>query len=126
MNLSLKKAPPNPNGNPNFRRQWDNLGETHPVKLPRELHSLFRDLATALNSGKITITDLEDIGKPNLTIVPTPDSSNSELVEKLEEFEELQKQAWGKFGRQTGVFNSNSPRWTKYNEFKAWLANQLP
>lgn len=84
MTLLLKKTPPNPNGNPNFRKQWDNLGETHPVKLPRELQSLFRDLATALNSNKIAITDLENIGNPSLTIVPVPENSSSSVLEKLE------------------------------------------
>jgi hypothetical protein len=126
MNFSLKKTPPNPNGNPNFRKQWDNLGETHPVKLPRELHSLFKDLATAINSGKIVTTDLIAITKPSLTIVPTPENSSTELLEKLNQFEELQKQSWGKSNKQIGEFNTNSPRWTKYNEFKAWLATQLP
>jgi hypothetical protein len=124
MNFSLKKTPPNPNGNPNFRKQWDNLGETHPVKLPRELHSLFKDLATAINSGKIVTTDLIAITKPSLTIVPTPENSSTELLERLNQFEELQKQLWGRYGKQTGEFTTNSPRWTKYNEFKAWLANQ--
>ncbi len=126
MNFSLKKTPPNPNGNPNFRKQWDNLGETHPVKLPRELHSLFKDLATAINSGKIVTTDLIAITKPSLTIVPTPENSSTELLERLNQFEELQKQLWGRYGKQTGEFTTNSLRWTKYNEFKAWLANQLP
>jgi hypothetical protein len=125
MNFSLKKPPPNPNGNPNFRKQWDNLGETHPVKLPRELHSIFKDLATAINSGKIATTDLIAItGKPSLTIVPSPENSNTELIEKLEQFEEFQRQSWGKFANQKGEFTTNSPCWTKYNEFKAWLADQ--
>ncbi len=127
MTFSLKKNPPNPNGNPNFRKQWDNLGETHPVKLPRELHSLFKDLATAINSGKVKATDLTSItGKSSLTIVPTPESTNAETLEKLNQFEDFQKQSWGKSSKQTGEFNTNSPVWTKYNEFKAWLAQQLP
>ena len=125
MNFSLKKTPPNPNGNPNFRKQWNNLGETHPVKLPRELHSLFRDLATALNSGKVQATDLTAItGKPTLAIGSTPKSCNAELLEKLDQFEDFQKKSWGKSSKQIGEFNTNSPRWTKYNEFKAWIANQ--
>ena len=138
MELKREK-PPNPNGNPNFKKLWGNLGEAKAVRLPESLHSLFRSLSSAINSGKIKITDLENqcidwnnvereliaiTGKPSLTIVPTPENSNTELLGKLEQFEQLQKQSWGKFAKQTGEFSTNSPRWTKYNEFKAWLANQ--
>lgn len=63
-------------------------------------------------------------GKPSLSIVPTPDSSNTELLEKLKQFEESQKQSWGKSSKQTGEFKTTSRGWDKYHEFKAWLANQ--
>jgi hypothetical protein len=125
MTFSLKKTIPNPNGNPNFRKQWGNLGETHPVKLPKELHTLFKDLATAINSGKISTSDLIAIaGKPSLSVVTDPISSNIELLEKLNQFEEIQKQSWGKSAKQRCEFTTDSPRWTKYNEFKAWLAKE--
>ncbi len=188
-----RKVPPNPNGNPNFRRLWGNLGESSTVRLPTELHSLFKDLATAINSGKIKTTDLEnqcidrqnverqlaalDIGKPSLEIVPPIETlkegsvretgiyeTSQELKAKaddysqkygealktieflgqqlkkqgkqeqvqtaideglslIEQFEEKQKKAWGKSPKQTGEFKTDSPRWTKYNEFKTWLKN---
>jgi hypothetical protein len=128
MAFSLKRTAPNPNGNPNFRKQWDNLGETHPVKLPKELHSLFKDLATAINSGKISTNDLIAIaGKPSLTVVPDPipaDDSHAIALKLIEQFEEEQRKSWGKAAKQTGEFNTNSPRWTKYNDFKTWLATQ--
>ncbi len=138
MELKREK-PPNPNGNPNFKKLWGNLGEAKAVRLPESLHSLFRSLSSAINTGKIKVTDLENqcidwnnvereltsiTGKPSLTIVPTPENSNTELLGKLEQFEQLQKQSWGKFANQRGEFASNSPRWTKYQEFKAWLAQQ--
>jgi hypothetical protein len=134
-----RKTPPNPNGNPNFKKLWGNLGEAKAIRLPESLHPLFRSLSTAINSGKIKITDLENqcidwtnvereltaiTGKPSLTIVASPENSSTELLEKLEQFEEFQKQSWGKSNKQIGEFNTNSPCWTKYNEFKAWLANQ--
>ncbi len=76
MIFTLKKTPPNPNGNPNFKRQWENFSENSPVKLPRELHALFKDLTTALNSGQIKVADLEKvISQPNLEIVPSPRDS---------------------------------------------------
>jgi|GEM_PF-2357912 hypothetical protein len=138
MELKREK-PPNPNGNPNFKKLWGNLGEAKAVRLPESLHSLFRSLATAINSGKIKVADLENqcidwnnvekeltaiTGKPSLSIVPTPDSSNTELLEKLKQFEESQKQSWGKSSKQTGEFKTTSRGWDKYHEFKAWLANQ--
>jgi len=134
-----RKVPPNPNGNPNFRRLWGNLGESSTVRLPTELHSLFKDLATAINSGKIKTTDLEnqcidrqnverqltalDIGKPSLEIVPPIENKQPDVLILIEQFEEKQKKAWGKSPKQTGEFKTDSPRWTKYNEFKTWLKN---
>ena len=123
MTFTLKKTAPTPNGNPNFRKQWDNLGETQPVKLPKELHTLFKDIATAINSGKISAAELTAItGKP--IIAPVPKDSTSKLIKKLSQFEDLQAQSWGKSSKQTGEFNTNSPRWQKYNEFKTWLTSQ--
>ena len=134
-----REKPPNPNGNPNFKKLWDNLGEAKAIRLPESLHSLFRSLATAINSGKIKVTDLENqcidwnnvekeltaiTGKPSLSIVPSPDNSNAELLEKLEQFEELQRQSWGKSSKQTGEFKTTSRGWDKYHELKAWLAKQ--
>jgi hypothetical protein len=109
--METKRKPPNPNGNPNFRSRWDNLGETSTVRLPQSLHLVFKDLASDINDGKVKLSDLK---------------SSPDLLEKLNQFEELQKQSWGKSNKQIGEFNTNSPRWTKYNEFKAWLATQLP
>jgi hypothetical protein len=138
--MELKRAkPPNPNGNPNFKKLWGNLGEAKAVRLPESLHSLFRSLSTAINSGKIKVTDLENMcidwnnverqltaitGKPSLTVVPDPiptDDSHAIALKLIEQFEEEQRKSWGKAAKQTGEFNTNSPRWTKYNDFKAWV-----
>jgi len=132
-----RKVAPNPNGNPNFRRLWGNLGESSTVRLPTELHSLFKDLATAINSGKIKTTDLEnqcidrqnverqltalDIGKPKLEIVPQPETAKPDILKLLQDFEDSQAANWGKAAKQTGEFKTDSPRWTKYNDFKAWV-----
>ncbi len=122
MTFSLKKTIPNPNGNPNFRKQWDKLGETHPVKLPKELHTLFKDLATAINSGKISTSDLIAIsGKPALTIV---NNQPDELTEKLNHFEQEQSANWGQSPNQRGEFKTTSRGWDKFNEFKAWIKEQ--
>jgi hypothetical protein len=107
--METKRKPPNPNGNPNFRSRWDNLGETSTVRLPQSLHSVFKNLATDINDGKVKLSDLK---------------SSPDILEKLNQFEEIQKQSWGKSANQRGEFSSDSPRWQKYNEFKAWLANQ--
>jgi hypothetical protein len=109
--METKRKPPNPNGNPNFRSRWDNLGETSTVRLPQSLHLVFKDLASDINDGKVKLSDLK---------------SSPDLLEKLNQFEELQRQSWGKSNKQIGEFTTNSPRWTKYNEFKAWLVTQLP
>ncbi|OYQ67573.1 hypothetical protein B9G53_01065 [Pseudanabaena sp. SR411] len=134
-----RKIPPNPNGNPNFKRLWDNLGEAKAIRLPESLHSLFRSLSTAINSGKVKTTDLENMcidwgnvereltaitGKPSLSIVQNPEKSNNELLEKLEQFEAAQRATWGTLPQHRGEFSTTSARWGKYNEFKAWLANQ--
>ncbi len=125
MTFSLKKTIPNPSGNPNFRKQWGNLGETHPVKLPKELHTLFKDLATAINSGKISTSDLIDIsGKPSLTVVPDPVERGDELLEKLNQFEQEQAANWGQSPNQRGEFKTTSRSWDKFNEFKAWIKEQ--
>jgi hypothetical protein len=126
--MEAKRKPPNPNGNPNFRSRWDKLGETSTVRLPQSLHSLFKNLSTAINSGKISTTDLTSlISKPHLEIVPDPipaDDSHAIALKLIEQFEQEQRKSWGKAAKQTGEFNTNSPRWTKYNDFKTWLANQ--
>jgi len=44
-----------------------------------------------------------------------------EGLDLIEQFEEKQKKAWGKSAKQTGEFKTDSPRWTKYNEFKTWV-----
>jgi hypothetical protein len=139
MDLTKKKNPPNPNGNPNFKKRWSNFSDPVHVRIPPELHSLFKDLTTAISSGKIKITDLENMcidwqnvehqmtaitGKTTLSIAPSPEISKSELLEKVEQFEQIQKQSWGKSANQRGEFTSDSPRWQKFNEFKAWLGNQ--
>lgn len=107
--MENKRKPPNPNGNPNFRSRWDNLGETSTVRLPQSLHSVFKNLATDINDGKVKLSDLK---------------SSPDILEKLNQFEELQKQSWGKSANQRGKFTTDSPRWQKFNEFKLWLANQ--
>ncbi|WP_103666418.1 hypothetical protein [Pseudanabaena sp. BC1403] len=134
-----RKTPPNPNGNPNFKKLWDNLGEAKAIRLPESLHSLFRSLSTAINSGKVKTTDLENMcidwgnvereltaitGKPSLSIVQNPEKSSDELLEKLEQFEAAQRATWGTLPQHRGEFSTTSARWGKYNEFKAWLANQ--
>jgi hypothetical protein len=143
MDTALKRKAPNPNGNPEFKKaqRWANLGKTTVIRLPEQLTDLFTSLTTQISKGKVKSADLNQLcldndeisqeltaitGKPSLTIVPTPKNSSTELLEKLEQFEEFQKQSWGKFANQKGEFATNSPRWTKYNEFKAWLATQLP
>jgi hypothetical protein len=121
MIFTLKKTPPNPNGNPNFKRQWENFSENSPVKLPRELHALFKDLTTALNSGQIKVTDLERvIGQPRLEIVPLPEIVPPDIMQILQHFEDSQVANWGDGSTQEGEFNTDSPCWTKYNEFKVW------
>ena len=134
-----RKIPPNPNGNPNFKKLWDNLGEAKAIRLPESLHSLFRSLSTAINSGKVKTTDLENMcidwgnvereltaitGKPSLSIVQNPEKPNNQLLEKLEQFEAAQRATWGTLPQHRGEFSTTSARWGKYNEFKAWLANQ--
>lgn len=138
MELKRQK-PPNPNGNPNFKKLWGNLGEAKAVRLPESLHSLFRSLSTAINSGKIKTTDLENMcidwgnvereltaitGKPALTVVPDTKPTNTQLLEKLEQFEEENRKAWGTLPQHRGQFSTDSARWAKYHEFKDWLARQ--
>jgi hypothetical protein len=98
MDLTKKKKPPNPNGNPNFKKRWSNFSAPVHVRIPAELHSLFKDLTTAISSGKIKITDLENMcidwqnvehqmtaitGKTTLSIAPSPETSKPELLEKV-------------------------------------------
>jgi hypothetical protein len=139
MELTKKKNPPNPNGNPNFKKRWENFSDPVHVRIPPELHSLFKDLTTAINSGKIKTTDLENMcidwgnvereltaitGNPSLSIIQNPEKSSDELLEKLEQFEAAQRATWGTLPQHRGEFSTTSARWGKYNEFKAWLANQ--
>lgn len=135
MTTNLTKKPPNPNGNPNMKKRWTNFADPVHVRLPPELHSLFKDLTTAINSGKIKNTDLENMcidwgnvereltaitGKPALAIVP--DMPKPELLDKLEQFEAEQAASWGTNPNQRGEFKTTSRSWDKYHEFKAWLA----
>lgn len=138
--LSPKKSkPPNPNGNPNFKKRWEKFSDPVHVRIPPELHSLFKDLTTAINSGKVKVTDLENMcidwqnverqltaitGKPSLTVVPDPVESSNEVLEKLEQFEEEQSASWGTNPNQRGEFKTSSRSWDKYHEFKAWLAKE--
>ena len=77
--IEPKRKPLNPNGNPNFRSRWDNLGETSTVRLPQSLHSAFKNLASDINDGKVKLSDLK---------------SSPDILEKLNQFEELQKQSY--------------------------------
>jgi hypothetical protein len=180
MDLTKKKNPPNPNGNPNFKKRWSNFSDPVHVRIPPELHSLFKDLTTAISSGKIKITDLENMcidwqnvdrqltaitdSKPALTVVPeritetiqelkaradeyqekyrekmkefdflaaqikkndqreSLDDALSEGLQLVDKFEQLQRKSWGTSPNQRGEFTTDSPRWQKFNEFKAWLA----
>ena len=117
MTFTLKKTPPNPNGNPNFKRQWETFGETVPVKLPKELHALFKDLTTALNSGAISVTQLKSLCNG--------DKQQSDTSQLLQEFEDEQRSNWGQGANQRGEFKTDSPRWTKYQEFKLWVTGLL-
>lgn len=112
--METKRKPPNPNGNPNFRSRWDKLGETSTVRLPQALHSTFKNLASAINEGKIKITDLAIVPDP----IPKP-----ELLDKLEQFEAEQAANWGTNPNQRGEFKTSSRSWDKYHEFKAWVQN---
>ena len=56
--METKRKPPNPNGNPNFRGRWDNLGETATIRLPQSLHEPFKRLASDINDGRIKLSDL--------------------------------------------------------------------
>jgi hypothetical protein len=105
--METKRKPPNPNGNPNFRSRWDNLGETATIRLPQSLHEPFKRLASDINDGRVKLSDLKTSG---------------ELLEKVEQFEELQRKSWGKAPNQRGEFTTDSPRWEKFKAFKAWLA----
>ena len=104
--METKRKPPNPNGNPNFRSRWDNLGETSTVRLPQSLHSAFKNLASDINDGKVKLSDL----KPS-----------TDLLEKLEQFEAAQRDAWGTSPNQRGEFKTASRSWDKFHEFKAWI-----
>lgn len=136
MDITKKKKPPNPNGNPNFKKRWSNFSDPVHVRIPPELHSLFKDLTTAINSGKVKVTDLENLcidwqnverqltaitGKPSLTVVPDPVNPHDELFGKIEQFEQTQKQSWGSSPNQRGEFKTTSRDWTKFHEFRAWL-----
>lgn len=137
MDVSLKKKPPNPNGNPNFKAKWSS--KTIPIRVPESLADTLTSLAKQVDNGKVSQAQLNQLcldnnaisqeltaitGKPTLSIVPSPENSKTELLEKVEQFEELQKQSWGKSANQRGKFTTDSPRWQKFNEFKLWLANQ--
>jgi len=124
--MEIKRKPPNPNGNPNFRSRWDKLGETSTVRLPETLHATFKNLASAINEGKIKVSDLENqiTGKPSLTIVPDPVCSKMELLEKLEQFEDEHRKSWGSSPNQRGEFKTTSRDWTKFHEFKTWIKEQ--
>lgn len=105
MQLKREK-PPNPNGNPNFKKLWGNLGEAKAIRLPESLHSLFRSLSTAINSGKIKVTDLENMcidwgnvereltaitgSKTHLEIVPDPVGRGETLTEAKERADHYQ------------------------------------
>jgi len=135
MQVSLTKKAPNPNGNPNFKAKW--RSRTIAIRVPEKLADTLLSLARQIDGGKVSQAQLNQLcldgnaialelatitGKPSLAIVPAP--AENSLLEKVEKFEELQKQSWGKGAKQTGEFNTNSPRWTKFNDFKAWLAKQ--
>jgi len=107
--METKRKPPNPNGNPNFKSRWENLGETSTVRLPQSLHLVFKNLATDINDGKVKLSDL---------------NSSSGLLGKLEQFEEEQATSWGQSPNQRGEFKTTSRSWDKFNEFKIWLAKQ--
>lgn len=96
MESNLRKKPPNPNGNPNMKKRWTNFADPTHVRLPPELHSLYKDVTTAINSGKIKITDLENMcidwsnverqlttitEKPSLSVVP--DIERGETIAEL-------------------------------------------
>ncbi|MCA6603296.1 MAG: hypothetical protein IM533_02155, partial [Pseudanabaena sp. M007S1SP1A06QC] len=59
-----------------------------------------------------------------LTVVPDTKPTNTQLLEKLEEFEEENRKAWGTLPQHRGEFSTDSARWAKYHEFKDWLARQ--
>ncbi len=113
MTFTLKKTVPNPNGNPNFRRQWENLDETAPVKLPKELHPFFKELTTAINSGAISVTQLKSLCNG--------DDQQSNILQTLQQFEQDQSNNWTQRPQNKGEFTTDSPRWSKYNEFKLWV-----
>lgn len=107
--METKRKPPNPNGNPNFRSRWDKLGETSTVRLPQSLHSVFKNLASDINDGKVKLSDL---------------NSSCDILKKLEEFEEEHRKSWGSLPQHRGEFSTTSARWEKFNEFKAWLTKE--
>jgi hypothetical protein len=139
MELSPKKLkPPNPNGNPNFKPKWSTA--TTPIRVPENLADTLISLARQVDTGKLKQSDLNKLclnpseielelgsitgNKPHLEIVPDPipaDDSHAIALKLIEQFEEEQRKSWGKAAKQTGEFNTNSPRWTKYNDFKAWV-----
>jgi hypothetical protein len=137
MEVSLKKKPPNPNGNPNFKAKWSS--KTTAIRVPETLADTLTSLARQVDSGKVSQSTLNQLcldnqaialelsaitGKSSLSIAQNPEKSSDELLEKLEQFEAAQRATWGTLPQHRGEFSTTSARWGKYNEFKAWLANQ--
>lgn len=134
MSANLKKKPPNPNGNPNFKAKWS--AKTVPIRVPEFLADTLTSLAKEVDSGKVTLGQLNQLcldneaiaeeldkiaGKPSLTVVPDPVERGDELLEKLEQFESAQRAAWGTNPNQRGEFKTTSRSWDKFHEFKAWI-----
>lgn len=135
MTFSLKKKAPNPNGNPNFKPKWK-TGNTIAIRIPEAIADLVISVARKIDNGELSKADISqlcldnnaiamqltalDIGKPSLEIVPPPEPAKPDILKLLQDFEDSQAANWGKAAKQTGEFNTNSPRWTKYNDFKAW------
>ena len=42
-------------------------------------------------------------------------------LQLIEQFEQAQRASWGQSANQRGPFKNDSPRWAKYQEFKAWV-----
>lgn len=125
-------------GNPNLKPTWTKPADKV-MRVPEYLADTLMGLARQVDSGKIKQSQLNQLclnpdaiaqelfaitGKHPLTVVPDTKPTNTQLLEKLEEFEEENRKAWGSLPQHRGEFSTDSARWAKYHEFKDWLARQ--
>jgi len=125
-----------PVGNPTFMPKWK-TGKTTAVRIPEAIADLVVSIARKIDNGELNRSDLHQfcldspdlekqltaigIGKPKLEIVPPPENKQPDVLALIEQFEEVQSAAWKTRAQNKGEFSTDSPRWSKYNEFKVWV-----